>query len=273
MCKYFISAYLFFLYFNGVSGQNLILNPSFEQLGQPWCEAWYDVCGSPFATHCDTNFQCGARIIPDSPPAPAAGSWGVELFGSFPTSTSVTTYSSGREGTYVYQLKFWMDTPTFIGEVYWGLVRNGAIVNPNFFTDSGHPWTEYTLRDTIFTHEQDSIGVQVGAGIGDFCICRVSFDLIELTVIDSIVTAIKPIQQNNNYLIYPNPFSDDITILSPDGSGLDISIYDMNGVTITSFEGINPSPDLSFLNPGIYFYRIRPQSSQLPSQWGKLVKE
>jgi hypothetical protein len=252
--------------------QNLISNPSFEENGEPSCEGWYDGCGGKLL--CDTtNAGCGTFIIPNTESDSIFGRWSLRVYGSIPESGIGITYITGQTGTNVYQLKFWMNTETFIGEVYIGPMKNGQFTDYNYLVDFGQPWTQYTLLDTITTTATDTIGVWLSAGLGDFCICEVSYDQIELTIIDSLMTAVEPELLQNDVSIFPNPFENHFTIHFEGQSGFSINVFDLNGKNIktenTSTEELDI--DLAGFPSGIYFYKIASDGNRNLS-YGKLIK-
>ncbi|MEP6646732.1 MAG: T9SS type A sorting domain-containing protein [Saprospiraceae bacterium] len=253
--------------------QNLIINPSFERNGKPFCDYWYTVCGDEFKDQCDSFGLCGTRIIKATTPDTTTGKWGVEVRGSFPESASAITYISGHSGTYIYQLKFWMNTEHFEGEVYLGPMTNRNFTDYNLLTDFSQPWTQYILLDTITTQLSDTVGVVLSAGIGDFCLCDVEYDQIELTIIDSLSTGVhEPSQQL--YTIYPNPFEDQLNIHFPRSNGFSLTIFDAMGRLINA--ETTPTEigqiEMSSVPAGIYSYQIIPSGEPFQTYYGRLIK-
>ena len=69
--------------------------------------------------------------------------------------------------------------------------------------------------------------------------------------------------ENNNFSIYPNPFSDIINFNNTEES-LDIKIYDINGKNILSIENYRQnSLDLKNLNSGVYFIKVNNQIKKI----------
>ncbi|MEO6133495.1 MAG: T9SS type A sorting domain-containing protein, partial [Saprospiraceae bacterium] len=168
----------------------------------------------------------------------------------------------------------WMKTEHFVGEVYTGLVKNRVLHDPAFFSDFGHLWTSYTIFDTITTSGTDTIGVQLGSALGDFCICDVEYDQIELTIIDSLTTPITVPFQQHDILVSPNPFMDRITIQSAEGNEFTIFIFSSDGNLISSNKSYSDFTllDLSSFSSGIYFYQLHwRDKNKFPVQ-GKLIK-
>ena len=253
--------------------QNLILNPSFEFNGDPYCEGWTDGCGSALSSHCDSMWNCNTRLVMDTPPSTNAGDWGVEVYGSMPTSGSVVTYVTGQSGTLVYQLKFWMNTTFFLGEAYIGPVENKVVIDSNSISDYSGGWQQYTLLDTITTSINDSVGVVLTAGIGDFCICNVAFDQIELTVIDTLTTSSNDEADVIPMQVYPNPFSDHVTFEVPYPKNYQVAITDISGKLIrlvNANENI-VNIDLSTTAEGLYFYSILTSDTHALLGRGKIV--
>jgi len=255
--------------------QNLILNPSFEQNNLPYCKGWYDSCGSEFVQQCDSMNYCGSIIIHESAPVINSGEWCLEIFGSIPNSGYAETYISGQKGTNVYQLKFWLETEHFIGEAYIGPMRNRAFVDSNSFVVFGQPWAEYRLLDTITTNVTDTIGVRLTASIGDFCLCDVEFDLIELTIIDSLSTGIASPDSYVLHTVFPNPFEDKFSIQVPGYSGFNVTIFDITGKVV---QRVKSSSDLVNVNmpgemAGIYFYQLTSGDQNEIIGRGKLIKK
>ncbi len=266
--------FLFILSFNAES-QNLILNPSFEQNGQADCTGWYPVCDAPFHVTCDSTFGCGVMIIKESTPDSLGGAWCLQTYGNFPFPGAVITYITGRTGTFIYQLKFWMKSEHFISEVYLGVIKDQVFTEPSFFTNYTQPWTLYTIRDTITTSVSDTIGVQLGSAIGDFCICDVEYDQVELTVIDSLSTGIAAQLNKTKYEIYPNPFKDILTVSAPGSNGFILAVFDLNGKQIKSGKSSTDiiNLDMTSIPQGIYYFRLNPINNVMLPCHGKIIKQ
>lgn len=274
MTRPLIIGFLFILSFNAES-QNLISNPDFEQNGNPYCDGWFDGCRMEFKDHCDSLYHCGTSIIHDSAPDTMPGEWCLKVYGDWPVSNAATTYITNRMGTFIYQLKFWMNTEHFIGEAYLGTIKNLQIENYNLLSDSGQPWTQYSLLDTITTTATDTIGVLLGAAVGDFCQCDVAFDQIELTVIDSLSTGIESHNRNQEYQVFPNPFSDHLTISAPDSHGFNMILFDMNGKQIKTETSPDDKTniDMTSIPQGIYYFELSPLNISMSPGYGKIIKQ
>jgi hypothetical protein len=269
---FIISSLLFIAIY--ANSQNLITNPSFEESGEPFCEGWYAGCCIPLVNQCDTIKTNGVSIVRNVPPDSLRGEWSAEVYGSFPISSSVVTYIPARNGTYIYQLKFWMNTSNHLGAACINLKKNTSS-ECKWISDSDQPWKEYSMLDTITGNSTDTIYIWLTAGLGDFCVCDVTFDLIELTIIDSLTTGIEQESDYTATKVFPNPFKDDFSIHATDCNGFKMSVFDMNGKEIKTIVSHSPSlsVDLSSAPDGIYFYRIDPFASNERPYYGKLIKQ
>jgi hypothetical protein len=256
------------------NSQNLIHNPSFEENGKPFCEGWYDRSGSEFKLQCDSISYFDTNIIHKSAPDSNNGAWCLEVRGSFPFSGYAATYITGQEGTFIYQLKFWMNTEHFLGEAYFGPIKNGIFIDSNYIQDFSQPWTEYKLLDTISTNITDTIGVFLTASIGDFCLCDVAFDQIELTVIDTLSTSIPTPDPNVSIVVFPNPFTDNVTFLVPGLPEFNVSVFDITGKEIkhAQSDGDMISMDMTSESAGIYFYQLASIDHKIYLGRGKMIK-
>lgn len=237
--------------------QNLILNSSFEQNGEPVCDGWYAGCCVPLGNPCDTFPTYGATMIYTDIADSIRGNWGVELYGNFPTPGFIVTYIPAKEGTNIYQLKFWMNSINFAGGGGINLKRNQSS-EIKWVEDWGQPWTQYSLLDTITCGPNDTLYVILSASLGDFCICDVQFDQIEFAMIDSIPTATPSLSNDDHYSISPNPAFNYIHVQTTALSSFMITLYDMAGKQV--FHQTSDSDQLlidsSGFLPGIYVYEI-----------------
>lgn len=84
--------------------------------------------------------------------------------------------------------------------------------------------------------------------------------------------------KNNKLLVYPNPFTDKVTIAFDLKSNSDINLtfYDVNGKVVKTLKsdekkGLNQlTIDTKDLRTGIYFYNLKTNSGE---STGKLVKK
>ncbi|MBK9982212.1 MAG: T9SS type A sorting domain-containing protein [Saprospiraceae bacterium] len=253
-----------------LSSQNLILNPSFEQNGERYCEDWY-AGWLPMENYCDTFQNFGVRMIHSDPPDSIRGSWSVELYGNWPSGSYIGTYIPAKAGTNVYELKFWMNSSHFGGGGGINLKGNQS-AETKWIEDWGQPWTQYTLLDTITAVPGDSIYVILSAGVGDFCICDVQFDQVEFAVVDSITTATNDPSVEYSFTISPNPVINDLHVNTSDVNHFEFTLYDMAGKIIfhqtSNIEKL--VIDCSGLASGIYFYEISVDGRK--ERVGKIMK-
>ncbi|MGB4849700.1 MAG: T9SS type A sorting domain-containing protein [Saprospiraceae bacterium] len=255
-----------------LSSQNLILNPSFEQKGEPNCEHWYIGCCIPLKDHCDTTLSAyGVTMIHVVPPDSFLGSWNVQLYGTFPDNTSIVTYIPAIKGTYVYQLKFWMNSFHFGGGGGINLQGN-QIEETKWIRDWGKPWTQYSLLDTITAGPEDTLEVILSADIGDFCLCDVYFDQIEISVIDSFPTAVHDPSNEFSFTISPNPVVNYLQVRTTELNSFSFNMYDTTGKKVLhqTSDSEQLVIDCSGLAPGIYFYEINVDGGK--ARVGKIIK-
>src|SRR5262245_13343959 len=113
--KYTFTLFISFLSFLSIHAQNLILNPSFDQNLVLNCAEWYNTCGKEIA--CDTFGECSTVMVKDSPGDSLADKWCLLVWGNtWPFENHVDYYITGRTGTFIYEMKFWMNTEHFYGQ-------------------------------------------------------------------------------------------------------------------------------------------------------------
>ena len=265
----FIGAFL--LFSTSSFSQNLIPNSTFELNGEPNCEGWHAGCCIPLANRCDTLETDGMTMIYNVAPDSIRGYWGIELYGSYPSGSSIYTYLPAIEGTHVYKLTFWMNSINFGGGGGIGLLKDGSS-GIKWVEDFGQPWTQYTLLDTITAALNDTLLVGLCAGIGDFCICDVQYDQPELEIIDSLPTNSNNLTEEASFSIWPNPIHNFLHIKSSLPFSFSLDLFDFTGkILIHHYPMIDQtSIDLVDLMPGIYFYTITGKGEIINS--GKLLK-
>lgn len=269
MKHYCIGAFL--LFSASCFSQNLLTNSTFELNSEPNCEGWYAGCCIPLANRCDTLKTDGMTMVYNVTLDSIRGHWGVELYGNYPSGSSIYTYLPAREGTNVYKLTFWMNSINFGGGGGIGLVKDGSS-GIKWVEDYGQPWTQYTLLDTITASQNDSLLVSLCAGIGDFCICDVQYDQPELEIIDSLSTFSKNLIDEASFSIWPNPIQNFLYIKSSLPSSFSLDLFDITGKALVhQYTKLDPiSIDMADLKPGIYFYTITSKGRRMNS--GKLLK-
>lgn len=269
--KYIFTLFISFLSLLSLHAQNLIHNPSFEQLLQPYCEGWYNTCGKEIA--CDTIGECSTVMVEDSPSL--VERWCVLVWGNtWPFENHVDYYITGRTGTFIYEMKFWMNSSHFYGQGILGTIDHGKFIGVDSVGDSGQPWTQYIFQDTITTAASDTIAVRLAAGLGDFCICDVYFDNVELNVLDSLSTGVDDVSGQNEIEVFPNPVEDRLQIIGQSLSHSLITFFNVHGQMVME-KRLNDDQvfiDLSGLIPGTYYYKISDLKNNMAIKAGNLVK-
>jgi len=253
--------------------QNLILNSSFEAHLEPYCEGWYTACGKELT--CDTLGDCSTLIYEDSPGDSLVDRWCLLVYGNtWPFENNVDYYVTGREGKFVYEMKFWMNTLHFAGNGKLGILQHGTFVVLDSIMDVGSPWKEYSLVDTVTTTAADTIAVRLASGLGDFCICDTYFDLVELNVLDSLPTAVEPVSNEDVISVFPNPVQDKLQVLAHTLTPFIITIMNSQGQTVLQQEsnGSRSTINLTILPSGIYYYSITETKNNKVFKSGQFVK-
>ena len=270
--KYTLCIIIFCLCTLRFYAQNLIHNSSFEQNLQPFCEGWYSACGKEL---CDDLGACSTQIYEDSPGDSLVDQWCLLVYGNtWPFENYADYYITGRTGTFIYQMKFWMNTMHFIGYGRLGVLEHGVFIQKDSITDVSEPWTEYIIEDTITTTATDTIVVRLAAGLGDFCICDVYFDLVELTVLDSLSTSVEPVRSQDEISVFPNPVTDKLQIKANSLPPFVITIWNSDGQVIKEKKSDDNSLtiDLEDHPSGVYYYSITESWHQRILKSGKFVK-
>lgn len=162
------------------SGQNLILNPSFEISGQPTAENWFFSGG----IEGDTSLS----LSQDTPPR--GGNWSLPLHPGWPPQVGFAeTYINALGGTNVYELRVWTKNSNWGGgSIGIGIGVKSQKLYPDPLTQvkwvavTDTNWTEYILIDTLTTQANDTIVVRFSAGMSNLSLetYKVFFDLVEL---------------------------------------------------------------------------------------------
>ncbi len=265
-------------------GQNLISNWTFANSLALNCQDWYDGCGNELTVSCDTTMYCQVTFINDPTIPTFLDSWGLLLDAGFPQEGFAETYISGQSGTMIYQLKYWMKSYTTLqgdnstGQVSLGIGTQNQFTASKTLSDTTSVWKQFTFTDTLTTQPSDTITVRLSAGICDFCINRVYFDYIELTIIDTL-TSVKDYGQldNTNIKVYPNPSTEKITIEISDRKieNRTLKIYNLTGQltkTVETKENII-TVDNDDITSGLYFYQIQTSTDQKILGRGKFIKK
>jgi hypothetical protein len=253
--------------------QNLILNSSFEEHLDPYCEGWYTACDKELP--CDSIGDCSALIFEDSPGDSLLDRWCLLIYGhTWPFENHVDYFITGRTGRFVYEMKFWMNTLHFLGKGQLGIIQHGVFIAQDSIEDVSNPWKEYILVDTLTTTATDTIAVRLAAGLGDFCICDVYFDLVELNVLDSLPTAVEPVSNQEEISVFPNPVQDKLQVVANTVSPFVITILNSQGQIVLEQESNDNkvTVDLIGLSSGVYYYSITEGKNIRVLKSGQFVK-
>lgn len=245
------------IFFGKAFAQNLISNPSFEENGEPYCDGWFPGGTIPFS-NCDSTGTLLASIVKSSPDDSISGLWSLELFGSLPDSGNVWTFIPAIPGTHVYELNFWMNSSNFGGMA--GInIKNAPPENTKWLEDWGQPWQFYSLVDTITASASDSISIVLATRTGDFCLCKVQFDQIELRKIDTITSTAEVVIPSFSS-IHPNPLTDQsvLRLQNPFHRTVTIIFFNVLGQIVQQVQTAENEYliNRSDFNEGIFYYQI-----------------
>ncbi len=257
-----------------LTAQNLIDNWTFEQGLQLYCEDWYDGCGEELTVNCDTIANCFVAFQKESPSAIPEDLWSLRMRAGLGVEGRAETYITGQTGTQVYELRYWMKSPDWTSRVSLGTYEDGQFMESNFLEDDASEWAEYMFRDTLTTTSEDSIAVRLSAGFGDFCICTANFDLIQLTVVDTLTSTDEPDREEDHHLtVFPNPAGQWVHMNTIRPDTYVVSIYCSMGRLMHRSEHHTSdiSLDIGTLQPGMYFYRVIADHRIIGQ--GRLIKE
>lgn len=260
-------------------GQNLISNWTFANGLTLNCQYWYDGCGN---ISCDTTMYCQVTFINDPTIPTFLDSWVLQLDAGFPQVGFAETYITGQSGTKVYQFKYYMKSDTTLqgdnstGYASLGIGTQNQFTASKTLSDTTSVWKQFTFTDTLTTQTSDTITVRLSAGICDYCINRVYFDYIELTVTDTL-TSIDHIDQfdNEKVKIYPNPSTENFMIEFTDGKNENrtLTIYNSTGQLIKTIKTNKNivTIDNEHITSGLYFYQIQRATDKRLIGQGKFI--
>ncbi|MBN4051324.1 T9SS type A sorting domain-containing protein [bacterium AH-315-M05] len=262
-------------------GQNLISNSSFENSGQLSCQSWYESCGQELIYLCDTitpDTLCFAEFYQDAPTG--GGTWSLYLSsGMFPPGSKAQTYISGLSNTYVYELKVWMKTYDLAsGFIATGMLSQNQFIKSKEISDISSTWNQYVIIDTLTTNLSDTIAVQLSSSVGPIDFGYAYFDLIELTILDTL-TAIEDIDQFDSDLIkiYPNPSKETTTIeiMGSNNENRRLTVYNSTGQIIKTIQTANNilTIDNRSIASGLYYYQIQKATDKKTIGQGKFIVE
>ncbi len=237
---------LLFLSLSFISNaQNLIVNGSFESTGSTNGNMWFDFCDNEI-TYLQNN-NSATCFVNFSSSVPLAGSNNTNsLHASVgpPGDWGARTFIPAQTGTFVYQLNYWMKSePDLNGNPSGGVAIIG-IYNDHTYTisksnsASNASWTQYSIIDTITTAIDDTLYVELHAPGPDFFQQQDLFDLVELSIIDTISSVGIKIVNQEQTKIFPVPAEEYINIeLTQKVTGdILVNVYDLMGKCIKTIE-------------------------------------
>lgn len=155
----------------------LIVNGSFEQGGQPSLDGWHQ-------SHGDTNF---VQFSTDA--APEGGLYSVSLLNGW-GEPELQSFVAAPEGIHRFQLSVWSRCPPPVG--YFGSMGGvqirrqtaDSLINRKWLSFNDSLWTRYTLLDTISCNQGDTLIISISPGIGQFNWGRTLFDNVSFQKLD-----------------------------------------------------------------------------------------
>lgn len=270
--------------FSGAA-QNLVQNGTFDSAGVAHGSHWYDYCQNEIIYLHTVNYpSCFVTLEGDAPPAAAPGDTTcVHPAVGPPGGVGVRTFITGQSGTLIYQLQYWMKSLPEIGglQSYGGAaigICSGGQFNPSqtvYYTNTA--WQQYTLIDTLTTLPTDSIYIELSSPGPDFYQQHNLFDLIELTVIDTLTTLHTGDVAQRSARVYPVPADDKVIIELPgmQNAGCTISLYNAVGQCVRTVTARQPQflLEREKLEPGIYFFTVQEKDSGKTVAQGKVIFE
>jgi hypothetical protein len=162
----------------GPSGQqNLIVNGSFEQSGNPSIDGWRQ-------SYSDTSFLQFSTDVP-----PNGGSYSVSLRNDF-GGPYLQAFVPVEEGVHSYRLSAWSKAipPSGLFSATGGLTIFYKTIDTliyrkwAFFADP--VWTEHVLLDTLSAQQGDTLVISLVTGGGQWSYGQTLFDLVGFSRLD-----------------------------------------------------------------------------------------
>lgn len=264
-----------------LAGQNLITNDDFQDnLMNIDCKDWYNSCGEELTTYCLETGYCYVAFYNESPSLVPEDMWSIYPLHDWPIIPFVETYVTGQSGTMVYQLSYYMKSDSqnvsSIGHAYLGLGSQSQFIASVSRAEMASTWQQFTMTDTISTAPGDTITVRLSSTDCDFCLNKIYFDLIELTIIDSLIPEITSIPTIEVQMsVYPNPSAEFTTfsIKNPNSAAHNLSLYSMNGQLSHIYEMRSNKISLhnNDLARGSYIYLLQEANSDRIISKGKFI--
>lgn len=157
--------------------EELIVNGSFEQGGNPSLDGWHQ-------SYSDPNF-----VLFSTDAAPNGGLYSVSLLNDW-GAPELQSFVAAPKGTYRYHLSAWSKCLPPVGYVgAMGAIRIDHQTTDSliyrkwlFFSDS--LWIQYTLLDTINCDQGDTLIISISPGRGQFNYGRTLFDKVSFLKLD-----------------------------------------------------------------------------------------
>jgi len=259
-------------------GQNLISNPSFENINMKTdCQDWFDGCKKEITYICDSQpMYCYVDVAEDSPYLPS-DKWCLTIHAGFEMEGIAETYITGQSGTNIYQLNYWL-TGGWYGSASIGTGAQDLFMATQTRTDTSSIWQKFSLLDTIKTQTADTITVRLSAGFGDFCLCTAYFDSVTLTITGTLSSTGDPGQPAQDLIkVFPNPSNKDVTfeISCTEYENHILSIYNSLGQCVNNMwsNETKITIDNSDLSNGVYFYLIQRATDKKNIGQGKFIRQ
>ncbi|MFK7921888.1 MAG: T9SS type A sorting domain-containing protein [Bacteroidia bacterium] len=245
-----------------IFSQNLISNPDFEINGERNCQDWYQENGDSLNCPCDSissDTICG-RFYQNTPPNGNIWPWGMGAEGNYPPNR-IQTYLTGLSGTNSYKLSIWMKLEEGNGaKGYAGISikSQGQITLGPSVSGSARDWVKYTIIDTLSLQSTDTVIVSLIAAAAGPGWGTVLFDLVELTLVESLTSIDIPINLRPKVQVYPNPFENLATVeIVNNKKPVTFQLYSLSGQLVRQIENVSGSIELQKgnLESGLYYFQ------------------
>jgi hypothetical protein len=161
-----------------IGQQNLIVNGSFEQSGNPSIDGWRQ-------SYPDTSF---VQFSTDAPPN--GGSYSASLRNGWGPLPILQAFVPAEVGVHRYTLSVWSKALPPVGPF---TARGGLAISHKTidtllyrkrtnFADS--VWTEHVLLDTLSAQQGDTLVISLSTGQGQWSAGRTLFDLVTFSRLD-----------------------------------------------------------------------------------------
>lgn len=257
-------------------GQNLILNPDFENNDGLFCDHWYDRCGEELTYICENTPPepvCDVLFYQDAPPADGTWSIGITGVGNSVPGTA-STYVTGLDGTSNYLLNVWMkDAGNAFGGIEVGVLSQGQYSTIKTITADSTDWKFYTAGFPLNLDPSDSIQIKLSAFAAGPLFGVIHFDLVELIQLDTVNSLFHV--EKVDMKAYPNPCNDHFMIELNDHTLGDYTITLFNAIgrqvkTVHSHQKITTIDVMNDEN-GLFYYQAKRSPDQKMIGSGRIV--